>query len=60
MKKRLKIKVGMRGSHQFDRLDTLRYGSNGYGSMREHVWLDPERVPVDVFMRAMSRKWGQQ
>lgn len=59
-KKTPKIRVGTRSSHQSSRFDGIRFGINGYGCKPGDFKRTPLHLPVDVFMREMARKWGQQ
>lgn len=58
-KKVMKMRVGVRSTHQSNRIDQLRFGGNGYGCKSGDFRLVPENMPVDVFMRDMARKWGR-
>lgn len=60
MKRTPKFRVGVRSTHQANRIEQLRFGANGYGCKRGDFRVMPVSMPVDVFMREMARKWGQQ
>lgn len=57
-KKNRKMKVGVRSTHQTNRIDQIRFGGSGYGCKPGDFRLVPESMPLDTFMREMVRKWG--
>jgi hypothetical protein len=58
-KKSRRMKVGVRSTHQTNRIDALRYGYNGYGPSKQDAPYMSDHLPVDVFMREMSKRFGR-
>lgn len=58
MSKKIRMKVGVRSTHQVNALDHLRWGQSRNGNSVVSERHLPAFTPVDVFMHTMSRKWG--
>lgn len=56
-KKNYRMKVGLRSTEDYTALDLLRWGSSR--NPKSQMASLTGNLPVDVFMKEMSRKWGR-